>query len=102
MLHAIRDMVDMMWNTSKGIFEETPQRALERGDYLSNRIAGVKDDHSGNNMSGPEKDRPTQDEIIAQVSFLTFAAMDTTSKALSRTFHLPSENPQLKEGGGIR
>ncbi|KAF6748006.1 hypothetical protein DFP72DRAFT_820948 [Ephemerocybe angulata] len=42
MLHAIRDMVDMMWDTSKGIIEET-ERALESGDNLSNRIAGGKD-----------------------------------------------------------
>ncbi|KAF6756784.1 cytochrome P450 [Ephemerocybe angulata] len=99
MLHAIRDMVDMMWDTSKGIIEET-ERALESGDDLSGRIAGGKDMMSilvRDNMSAPEQDRLSQDEIIAQVSFLTFAATDTTSNALSRIFHLLSENLEVQE-----
>ncbi|KAF6751752.1 cytochrome P450 [Ephemerocybe angulata] len=116
MLHAIRDMVDMMWDTSKGIIEEM-ERALQSGDDLSNRIAGGKDIMSilvRDNMSAPEKDRLSRDEIIAQVSFLTFAATDTTSKekwspiqikqnglqtsnALSRIFHLLSENLEVQE-----
>ncbi|KAF5342005.1 hypothetical protein D9611_001251 [Ephemerocybe angulata] len=48
-------------------------------------------------MSAPEKDRLCRDEIIAQVSFLTFAATDTTSNALSRIFHLLSENLEVQE-----
>ncbi|TEB18987.1 cytochrome P450 [Coprinellus micaceus] len=98
-LHAIRDMVDVMHKTSIDIFENA-KRGLDKGDDARERIAKGKDIMSAllkANMLASEGDKLPDEELIAQVSTLTFAAMDTTSNALSRILYLLSEHPEVQE-----
>ncbi|TEB26355.1 cytochrome P450 [Coprinellus micaceus] len=98
-LHAIRDMVDVMHKTSIDIFENA-KRGLDKGDDARERIAKGKDIMSAllkANMLASESDKLPDEELIAQVSTLTFAAMDTTSNALSRILYLLSEHPEVQE-----
>ncbi|KAJ3550674.1 hypothetical protein NMY22_g305 [Coprinellus aureogranulatus] len=98
-LHALMDMVDIMNTTSVAVFENA-KRGLEKGGDASESVAKGKDIMSAlikANMSASKEDRLPDDELIAQVSTLTFAAMDTTSNAMSRILHLLSENPDVQD-----
>ncbi|KAJ3527393.1 hypothetical protein NMY22_g9808 [Coprinellus aureogranulatus] len=98
-LHALMDMVDIMNTTSVAVFENA-KRGLEKGGDATESVAKGKDIMSAlikANMSASEGDRLPDDELIAQVSTLTFAAMDTTSNAMSRILHLLSENPDVQD-----
>jgi len=94
-LHDIRDIVDILHNTSVEIFE-AKKKALEEGDEaVAQQIGRGKDIISillKANMSASEDDRMSKEEILGQMNTLTFAALDTTSGALARTLHLLSTN----------
>ncbi|TFK29227.1 cytochrome P450 [Coprinopsis marcescibilis] len=94
-LHYIRDLIDVMHNTSLEIYT-AKKRALEQGDEaLAEQIGMGKDIMSillKSNLSASGEGKMPEDEIIGQMSTLTFAAMDTTSNALSRILHVLSEN----------
>lgn len=47
-------------------------------------------------MEASEEDRLPDDQLIGQMSTITFAAMDTTSNALSRTLHLLALHPDVQ------
>ncbi|KAF5313993.1 hypothetical protein D9611_006969 [Ephemerocybe angulata] len=97
-VHEVRDMIDVMHNTSVDIFEAT-KLSLARGEDPSERIGGGKDIMSiliKANMNASEEDRLPDSELLAQISTLTFAAMDTTSNALARIFDLLSQNPDIQ------
>ncbi|KAJ3564031.1 hypothetical protein NP233_g8563 [Leucocoprinus birnbaumii] len=49
------------------------------------------------NASAAEEDRLTDKEVVAQVATLVFAAMDTTSSALSRILYLLTKHPEVQE-----
>ncbi|TFK27112.1 cytochrome P450 [Coprinopsis marcescibilis] len=99
-LHALRDMVDVIHNTSVEIYERK-RNALEAGDEaLREQILQGKDIISilfKANMAASVEDRLTEEELLGQMSTFTFAAMDTTSNALSRILLLLSENPDVQE-----
>ncbi|KAF6751312.1 cytochrome P450 [Ephemerocybe angulata] len=98
-LRAVRDMVDIMHKTSVEIFEATKQ-SLREGKDLSTRIGGGKDIMSilvKANMDASVEDRMPESELLAQISTLTFAGMDTTSNALARILHLLSENQDVQD-----
>ncbi|KAJ3550671.1 hypothetical protein NMY22_g306 [Coprinellus aureogranulatus] len=98
-LHYLRDMVDVMHETSIDIFEKAKQRLdEEKGD--SEGRAKSKDIMSAlikANRNASVEDRLTDEELTAQVSTLTFAAMDTTSNAMSRILHLLSQHPEVQQ-----
>ncbi|TFK29213.1 cytochrome P450 [Coprinopsis marcescibilis] len=98
-LHAVRDMIDVMEATSIEIYQRK-KRALEQGDEaLREQIGQGKDAISillKANMLASEEDRLTEEELLGQISTLTFAAMDTTSNALSRILQLLAENPEIQ------
>jgi len=48
-------------------------------------------------MEASEKDKLPDSEVLAQMSTLTFAAMDTTSNALSRTLSLLAAHPEMQD-----
>lgn len=48
-------------------------------------------------MDASEEDKLDEDELIAQITALTFAAVDTTSSALSRSLHLLAQHPEIQE-----
>ncbi|KAI0761469.1 cytochrome P450 [Trametes elegans] len=75
--------------------------ALEKGDEeLKQQVGEGKDIMSvllRANMTASEEDRLPDEEVVAQVSTLVLAAMDTTSNALARILHLLSEHPDVQQ-----
>ncbi|KAI0764612.1 cytochrome P450 [Trametes elegans] len=49
------------------------------------------------NMEASEKDRLPDDELLGQMSSIIFAAMDSTSNALSRILHVLAERPDVQD-----
>ncbi|EFI26780.1 hypothetical protein CC1G_15703 [Coprinopsis cinerea okayama7 len=94
-LHRLRDMIDTMHNTCVQIFEDKKRGILE----------GSQDAKDGKdiisilmraNMSASETDRLPDSELLAQLSTLTFAAMDTTSNTTARLIHTLASNPTIQ------
>ncbi|KAF7344511.1 Rint-1 family protein [Mycena sanguinolenta] len=98
-LHDGRDIVDTMYGTAVDIYN-IKKKALETGDEaVKGRIEGkdlisvlMKD-----NSNASSDDRLSENEIIAQLNTLLFAATDTTSSALSRTLHVLAQRPDVQE-----
>ncbi|RXW12831.1 hypothetical protein EST38_g13025 [Candolleomyces aberdarensis] len=98
-LQRARDIIDVMHQTSVEILEAT-KKSLKEGGETKSRIGGGKDIMSilvKANMEASEEDRLPESEILAQISTLTFAAMDTTSNALSSILHVLSVHPEAQE-----
>ncbi|KAJ2914416.1 hypothetical protein MD484_g5991, partial [Candolleomyces efflorescens] len=92
-MHKIRDMVDIMHNTSLDIFEAAKQSASQ-GDGV-----GRKDIISAlyrANSTASDEDRIPDHELVAQVSSITFAAMDTTSNAMARILSILGQHPEVQ------
>ncbi|KAK7466376.1 hypothetical protein VKT23_005100 [Stygiomarasmius scandens] len=97
-VHEVRDMADYMWALSEEIYE-SKKRALAEGDEaVMNQIGHGRDIMSilmrGN--LGATEDKLDEKEVIAQMSTLMFAAVDTTSNALSRVLELLSTHPEVQ------
>jgi len=99
-LRQIRDMVDIIYNTSRGILE-SKKKALAEGDEAVTRQIGQGKDIISilirANMEASDGDALSDEELLGQMSTLTFAAMDTTSGALSRILYLLSTHPDVQE-----
>ncbi|KAJ3541618.1 hypothetical protein NMY22_g3820 [Coprinellus aureogranulatus] len=98
-LRELRDMVDVMDSTSKEILNAT-KRALAEGKDSSSRIGGGKDIMSilvKANMAASEEDKLPENELLAQISTLTFAGMDTTSNALARILDILSNKHDVQD-----
>ncbi|KAI3604512.1 cytochrome p450 [Moniliophthora roreri] len=95
-----RQMSSFLWKLSTGIYEEK-KRALEMGDEaVKKQIGGGNDILSilmNENMKASESDRLDEEELIGQMSTLIFAAMDTTSTALSRILQLLATHPEVQQ-----
>ncbi|RPD69487.1 cytochrome P450 [Lentinus tigrinus ALCF2SS1-7] len=80
---------------------EDKKRALKQGDEAVMRQIGEGKDIMSilmrANMLASDMDRLPEDEVIAQMSTLIFAGMDTTSNALSRTLCLLAIHPDAQE-----
>jgi len=89
-----------MYNTSMEILE-SKRKALEEGDKATEeQVARGKDVMSillRENMRAEKEDRLGEDELIAQMSTLTFAAMDTTSTALARILCLLAQHQDVQD-----
>ncbi|KAI0657157.1 cytochrome P450 [Cubamyces menziesii] len=96
----MKQISDAMYERSVRIINEK-RAALERGDEaLKHQIGEGKDIMSvllRANMSASDADRLTDEELIAQVSVLVLAAMDTTSNALARILHQLALHPEVQE-----
>ncbi|KAI0648488.1 cytochrome P450 [Trametes meyenii] len=77
------------------------KKALEQGDEaLKHQVGEGKDIMSvllRANMAAAEEDRLLDEEVIAQISTLVLAAMDTTSSALARILHLLCLPPEVQQ-----
>ncbi|KAF9057839.1 cytochrome P450 [Panaeolus papilionaceus] len=95
-----RDVIDILHNTSVEIFE-SKKKALRDGDEaLAEQIGRGKDIISvlmKANMEAAEEDRLSEEELLGQITSLTFAATDTTSTALARTLHLLSQHKEAQD-----
>ncbi|OBZ67845.1 Docosahexaenoic acid omega-hydroxylase CYP4F3 [Grifola frondosa] len=92
-------IVDAMHTHSTEIFEKKKEALKQGGEAISQEIE-EKDIMSillKANIAASEKDRLPEHELIAQMSTLTFAAMDTTSNALSLILQLLAEHPDVQD-----
>ncbi|KAL1743131.1 cytochrome P450 [Schizophyllum fasciatum] len=97
-VHNLRDKVDLMWATSKQIYSQKAE-ALRAGDEaVSKQIGQGNDILSLLIRANMKTDDPLdEDEVLGQMSTLIFAAMDTTSSALSRILYLLAQSPDVQE-----
>ncbi|THU90950.1 cytochrome P450 [Dendrothele bispora CBS 962.96] len=97
-VHELRDMADYMWSLSEEIYESKKQALAQGDETVVQQIGRGKDIMSilmRGNLNAAE-DKLDEKEIIAQMSTLIFAAMDTTSNALSRVLELLSAHPEVQ------
>ncbi|EIM80362.1 cytochrome P450 [Stereum hirsutum FP-91666 SS1] len=99
-LNNVTEIVDIMNETSIKILEEK-KKALQKGDdAVVHQVAEGRDIMSillQANISASEDMKLPESEILAQMSLLIFAAMDTTSSALTRILHVLSENQDVQD-----
>ncbi|KDR76354.1 hypothetical protein GALMADRAFT_68050 [Galerina marginata CBS 339.88] len=99
-LRQLRDVVDVIYNTSVEILD-SKKKALAEGDEAVTRQIGQGKDIISilmrANMEASEKEALSDAELLGQMSTLTFAAMDTTSGALSRILYLLATHPEVQE-----
>ncbi|KAH7907754.1 cytochrome P450 [Hygrophoropsis aurantiaca] len=99
-LQELNDIVDIMDRTSAEVFE-SKKAALEKGDEAVLQQVGQGKDIMSvllrANMETAEKDRLPDKELLGQMTTLVFAAMDTTSSALARTFLILAQHPEAQE-----
>ncbi|EPQ55977.1 cytochrome P450 [Gloeophyllum trabeum ATCC 11539] len=99
LVQRIRHMIDTMQQTSEDVFYSSSS-ALRKGNAAFQEEAEGKDILSillrANNKAS-SKERLADEEVIAQLTTLMFAAMDTTSTAVSRILHLLAQYPELQE-----
>jgi len=98
-IRQIKEKIDVMEKTSKHIYQQK-LAALHQGDeVLAKQIGGGKDLMSlllKENLMASEEDRLPVSQVLGQMSTLIFAAMDTTSSALSRILYLLATNPEAQ------
>ncbi|EIM81571.1 cytochrome P450 [Stereum hirsutum FP-91666 SS1] len=94
------DATEVMDETSKKVFYHKKE-ALEKGDDAVVHQMGEGRDIMSilmqSNLTADEDDRMPESELLGQMSTLVFAAMDTTSSALSRILLLLSMNPSVQD-----
>ncbi|KAG5635063.1 hypothetical protein H0H81_012559 [Sphagnurus paluster] len=106
-IQKIKKIIDILDTTSIGILDGKKQ-ALEKGDEaVEHQVGQGKDIISilmNANMAASERDRLEKKEVLGQVMIsnycsrgLIFAAMDTTSNALSRTLFILAQHPEAQE-----
>ncbi|KAF8896618.1 cytochrome P450 [Infundibulicybe gibba] len=107
-LHELREMIDVIHDTSTEILE-SKKRALAEGDEaVAQQIGRGKDIISiliKANSEAAEGDRMSDSEVLGQfhrchadpVRALIFAAMDTTSSGVSRILSLLAEHPDTQQ-----
>ncbi|EAU84603.2 cytochrome P450 [Coprinopsis cinerea okayama7 len=99
-LQKLVRLIDIMHNTSMEIYARK-KKALVGGDGVAHEEADQGKDIISillrENMAASEEDRLPEHEVLGQMSTITFAAMDTSSNALSRILYLLSECPEVQQ-----
>ncbi|KAH9945553.1 cytochrome P450 monooxygenase [Amylocystis lapponica] len=99
-LQKVKNIVDTLDKKARTIYY-AKKLAFEQGDEAVLRQVGEGKDIMSilmkANLMASEEDRLPESEIIAQMSTLIFAAMDTTSNTLARILHLLAEHPEIQE-----
>ncbi|KAI0333101.1 cytochrome P450 [Cubamyces sp. BRFM 1775] len=99
-VQRMRHISDALYAQSLHIVNEK-RSALERGDEaLKYQVGEGKDIMSvllRANMVALVEDRLSDEELVAQVSVLVLAAMDTTSNALSRILYQLAQHPDVQQ-----
>ncbi|KAH9890480.1 cytochrome P450 [Cubamyces lactineus] len=99
-VQRLKQISDTICARSIGIIAEK-KAALERGDEALKEQVGQGKDIMNvllrANMSASAEDKLSDEEVLAQVSGLAMAAMDTTSNTLSRILHQLAINPETQE-----
>ncbi|PPR03891.1 hypothetical protein CVT24_008122 [Panaeolus cyanescens] len=98
-LKKMRDVVDTLHETSLEIYREKKEALLDGNAEVTMSVSKGKDVLSiliKQNLDAPEEDKLTEEEIYGQISTFTFAGLDTTSNALSRTLWLLAKHPDVQ------
>ncbi|EIN05390.1 cytochrome P450 [Punctularia strigosozonata HHB-11173 SS5] len=96
----IRTIVDVMHNQSLEVYEKKKAAIVAGDGSINSQVGDGKDIMSVllcANMEASEKDRLSEEELVAQMNTLLFAAQHTTSSALSRILYMLS-NDQARQG----
>ncbi|CCM00988.1 uncharacterized protein FIBRA_03036 [Fibroporia radiculosa] len=99
-VQRVKRVVDTMDSQSRMIFEKKKAALLQGEEAVLQQVGEGKDIISilmRANASTSEADRLPEDQIIAQMSTLVFAATDTTSNTLARILQLLAEHPDVQE-----
>ncbi|KAI9069672.1 cytochrome P450 [Trametes sanguinea] len=97
--HRMVELRDILRRRSTEIYEEKKAALLSGDEALKQQVGEGKDLMSillKANMEASEEDKLPEEELIGQISTLTFAAMDTTSNALSFTLWRLAQNPDVQ------
>ncbi|PIL27739.1 cytochrome P450 [Ganoderma sinense ZZ0214-1] len=93
------EISDTMIRRSKEIIDQKKE-ALSKGDEaLAHQVGEGKDIMSillRANMNATAAEKLPDEELVAQMSILMLAGMDTTSNALSRTLQILASNPEAQ------
>ncbi|KAH9841449.1 cytochrome P450 [Rhodofomes roseus] len=99
-VHTLKEIVDTMDFQSRAIYD-AKKAAFYKGDAeVVKQISEGKDIMSilmRANALADAADRLSEEEVVAQMSILIFAGMDTTSNALSRILYLLAQHPEVQE-----
>ncbi|RDX54454.1 cytochrome P450 [Lentinus brumalis] len=99
-VQRLKDISDIMHERSVLIFNEK-KAALEKGDdALKHQVGEGRDIMSillRANIMAAEQDKLPDEELIAQVSTMVLAGMDTTANSLARVLQLLAEHPDVQE-----
>ncbi|CAL1698257.1 unnamed protein product [Somion occarium] len=99
-VQKMKDLVDTLYSQAVSIFN-AKKAALENDDEAVHEQVGEGKDIMSlllrANVEASEEDRISDEELIAQVNTLVFAATDTTSNALAKTVFLLAERPDVQE-----
>lgn len=99
-VRKLRDIIDIMHETSVEIFESKKRALQEDDEAVMRQMARGQDIISilmQTNKKASDEGKLPDSEVIGQMSTLIFAAMDTTSNALSRTLHLLATYPEIQD-----
>ncbi|KAH9852304.1 cytochrome P450 [Lenzites betulinus] len=99
-LRRLLDISDIIHSRSSEIFAAKKKALLSGDDALKHQVGEGKDLMSillKANVIAAEEDKMPEEELIGQMSTLTFAAMDTTSNALSLTLWRLAQNPGVQD-----
>ncbi|KAH9928315.1 cytochrome P450 monooxygenase [Fomitopsis serialis] len=99
-LQEMKYIVDISARKSVAIYE-AKKEALQHGEEETSRqVAEGKDIFSilmRANMAASEADRLPEDEVIAQITTMLFAAMDTTSNSTSMVLERLAQHPDIED-----
>ncbi|KAH9919323.1 cytochrome P450, partial [Fomitopsis serialis] len=99
-IRQVVDLVDTINSRSEQIYE-AKKAVLRQGDeVVSKQLAEGKDIMSilmRANMAANESERLPEEEVLAQITTFTFAALETTSSTLARILHLLSINKDVQQ-----
>jgi len=96
----LRDIINTMHNTTTEIYNEKKKALLAGDEAFSQQFARGKDVISilmKANLHASEEDKLSDEVVIGQMTTLSFAAMDTTSNALSRILYLLAIHPEIQD-----
>ncbi|KAI0659728.1 cytochrome P450 [Cubamyces menziesii] len=99
-LKRMMHLRDTVRQRSIDIYEEKKAALLKGDEAIKMQVGEGKDLMSillKANMEASEEDKLPEEELIGQMSTLTFAAMDTTSNALSLTLWRLAQNPDAQD-----
>ncbi|RDX41924.1 cytochrome P450 [Lentinus brumalis] len=96
----VREIIDDLHATSRSVYN-AKRSALTGGDEKTKHdVSEGKDIMSvllKANIAASEEERLPEDELIAQMSTLIYAGMDTTSNAMTRLLQKLAEHPEVQE-----